>query len=864
MVPQANTRGPLNSLRNRYVFAAAVMSLFLAAAALAGWYYVDRAGQDKISNIQQRSEASGAVTDINHQIRALEAQLQRFLIQPINANLIAVQRSFELMEGAIERLKTSQWVAQRDTLHETTVALRNDSDHLKHTVEGLMEQRLDESSWFPALDLMQERMLPANLAGTSSLEQAINETSPEGIGNAAYDPSLHAALLEVRHVWLRLISEFRLYVANRFGIFTRDIEVGMASRRENIAAYAQHLEDLLKELEEVTVDSIVVSSALQQLNAAFSNWMSAYGQVAQVLRSDRWRQDIVRLEREVDPAIADLWQRLSTLELELGIASARDVTALTQIARQLSLFVIALAAGAILFTVMGFLVFHRTLLKPIAQVTQALKWEAKGRAAQALLPAASTTEVLHLTDAFDEMREQVRRREANLEHLAHHDPLTELPNRVLFRDRLDQAMERMQRTEDMVGVLFLDLDRFKQINDSLGHLAGDQLLKMVTKRLLGCVRAGDTVARLGGDEFAIMVEDAATEEQIVRVAEKILSALREPFVIDQQTLHVTGSLGLAICPISDSDTDALIRDADIAMYHAKDDGRNQYRIYSADMKAYISARLALEIELRRAADLGQFEVYYQPILDLDSGTVTSLEALLRWNHPQRGVVSAGEIIDLLDESGMIVPVTRWALKQICQQQKLCVTEGYDLGFNINLSGRLLKDQGMIEQLTRAVECSAMQPHNLVVEITEDTLAQDFRASHEALSRLSRTGIRIALDDFGTRQSSLNHLRGNPIDIVKIDRDFVRDIPGDDQDSRLVSAIVAMAHQLGMRVVAEGVETVEQLEFLRAHGADAVQGYLYSQAVPGSKLISLLRDNEVRWRNMVDDRPAAVRIGSPRI
>jgi diguanylate cyclase (GGDEF)-like protein/PAS domain S-box-containing protein len=448
--------------------------------------------------------------------------------------------------------------------------------------------------------------------------------------------------------------------------------------------------------------------------------------------------------------------------------------------------------------------------------------------------------ITHFVATGKDVTEQVRTRR-KLDHLAFHDQLTGLPNRALFRDRLEQAMARARRENHLVALMFLDLDRFKNINDTLGHGAGDRLLVQVAERLRTCVRQTDTVARLGGDEFTVIMEQVSHVDQVGVVAQKILDSLAQRFEIGSSVLRVAASIGIAVWPWDDNDADDLIRDADVAMYHAKDHGRNRFEFYSAEMSARVARHMALEAELEGAIDRGEFVIHYQPIVDLASGRVRSCEALLRWRHPERGLVLPGEFVPALEESGRIVPITQWVLGELGRQQRLMDEAGAgDVELAVNFTAGCFAVPEMLSCIQRIFESSGLDPKRLIMEVTESVLIDSSGHPVELIRGLKEMGVTVALDDFGTGQSSLSHLRRFAIDMVKIDRDFVRDVPGDNNDSELVAAIIAMAHNLNKHVVAEGVETQEQLSFLSGYGCDAVQGWLFSRAVPGEELIALLR------------------------
>ncbi len=437
---------------------------------------------------------------------------------------------------------------------------------------------------------------------------------------------------------------------------------------------------------------------------------------------------------------------------------------------------------------------------------------------------------------------QRKRAEERLHYLAHYDALTGLPNRILFADRLRQALVEAGRRERLVGVAFLDLDRFKTINDSLGHGIGDLFLKSVAERLARSVRAGDTVARLAGDEFTLILADMGHADHAAHVAQKVLDGLARPFHVVGRELYTSASLGITLYPLDDGDVEGLLRNADIAMYRAKERGGNTYEFYAADMSARAHARLALENALRHALERNEFLLHYQPVVDLTSGRVAGVEALVRWRHPERGLVAPDEFIPVAEETGLVVRLGEWVLREACRQCQVCGGEaGPAPRLAVNVSPRQFQQGNLLRTVTRALDATGLDPRRLDLEITETLLMQNAEGALAAMRELGALGVQFSVDDFGTGYSSLAYLKHLPIGHVKIDRSFVRDIPADANDAAIVAAILSMAHSLGIQVIAEGVETEEQLEFLRAHGCDAAQGYYFSRPLPAEDFVPRLKE-----------------------
>ncbi|SQF95268.1 PAS:GGDEF [Paucimonas lemoignei] len=429
--------------------------------------------------------------------------------------------------------------------------------------------------------------------------------------------------------------------------------------------------------------------------------------------------------------------------------------------------------------------------------------------------------------------------EQRIHRLAYYDALTHLPNRSLFQDRLHTALQQAERQQAWVVLMFLDLDRFKPINDSLGHAAGDRMLQEMGTRLLACVSDDDTVARMGGDEFTLLLQPSPSRQialnRAINVAEQILNSLVTPFVLEGREFFVTASIGIALSPQDGNELSQLMKNADTAMYHAKERGKNNFQFYQADMNATALERLELESDLRHALEQKEFTLFYQPQFSGDGKRLTGAEALLRWRHPRRGLVSPVEFIPVLEELGLVVEVGDWVLSEACRQLKAWHQAKVRVPkVSVNISARQFSDGQLGNRIASILKETGLPPACLELELTESILMREVDQAMQILAGLKRLGLSIAIDDFGTGYSSLNYLKQFPIDILKIDRTFVDGLPSGEQDAQIARAIIAMAHSLNLAVIAEGVETHEQLEFLREHGCDEVQGFLFGRPMPASR------------------------------
>jgi diguanylate cyclase (GGDEF)-like protein len=439
------------------------------------------------------------------------------------------------------------------------------------------------------------------------------------------------------------------------------------------------------------------------------------------------------------------------------------------------------------------------------------------------------------------LAEQVQMAKDQLDHLAHHDALTDLPNRMLLQDRLKQAIELARRQGRQLAVMFMDLDRFKHINDSLGHPVGDQLLQSVAQRLLACVRHSDTISRQGGDEFVLLLSFIEHAEDAALSAQKMLASISQPHYIEGHELHINVSIGISIYPDDGRDAENLIKCADTAMYHAKESGRNNYKFFEQGMNDRAVQRQSIEADLRGALERQEFVLYYQPKINLHSGAIVGVEALIRWQHPEHGLILPTQFVSIAEDCGLILPIGRWVLREACLQARIWQQADLTpITIAVNTSVLEFRDKEFIENIRETLEDTCLEPQYLELELTESLLMQDAESSDSVLHLLSDMGIKLAIDDFGTGYSSLSYLRQFPIDTLKIDQSFVNHMTSNADDATIVSAVIGMGRSLNKCVIAEGVETSEQSAFLQALHCDEGQGYYFGRPVAADELAALLK------------------------
>jgi diguanylate cyclase (GGDEF)-like protein len=446
----------------------------------------------------------------------------------------------------------------------------------------------------------------------------------------------------------------------------------------------------------------------------------------------------------------------------------------------------------------------------------------------------ATMESHNLTD-------QVQMANDQLDHLARHDALTNLPTRILLQDRLSQAIELAHRQGRQLAVMFMDLDQFKHINDSLGHTVGDQLLQSVAQRLVACVRQSDTVSRQGGDEFVLLLPFIEHSEDAALSAQKILTARAEPHHIDRHSLHISASIGISVYPDDGQDAETLIKNADAAMYHVKENGRYNYKFFKQEMNALAVQRQSTEASLRRALEGQEFVLHYQPKINFHSGAIVGVEALIRWQHPERGLLLPAQFVPVAEDCGLILPIGRWVLRETCLQAQAWLRAGLPpITVAVNTSALELLDKNFLENIRATLVATGLAPHYLQLELTESVLMRDAESANSVLHALADMGVKLAVDDFGTGYSSLAYLKQFPIDTLKIDQSFVSHVASNPDDAIIVSTVISMGKSLKQRIIAEGVETPEQYEFLLGQHCDEGQGHYFCRPLESEALATLLK------------------------
>lgn len=820
------------SLRIRYAGIAILFALIILASATLGYQTLGTARESTTDSIESRQQLQQHTRHIRDAIRQTHASLQLFLFNP-NKELYQgkIHSSINQAITHSERLLERNWKMTSSPL-DNIRKLKNLLIQFDSTINRLIQIRTTATEQYPALKLARGSMLGLNndfvTAASLAIEEAQVDDSPQ------QPQEIYKTLVQARHHWTQMISNFRMYLANRLGTFDNNVFASQISDIEmQYFGLTQQLNTLRQYNENEQLD-LQASISLQSMREVSSLWYKDYQQVRGINESNVWRTDALLIANEVEPLLMQIWHHLLRIDLSIEHTAEQDVVLLTRIA-QYHVNSLWLAAGlALLFVITSYFLLDKSVLRPLSMLTAALKAEAHGNDAYAL-PNVKTLETQNLVDAFSAMRKQIHHRQNALEYQALHDSLTGLANRTLLMDRLQQSIQQCSRHKTSLSLLIIDLDGFKEVNDTLGHQIGDRLLEEVGARLTRTLREIDTVARLGGDEFAILLPDD-NEDEAIEVARKIQHALENEFQVHDIKLYVSASIGIATHPKHTHEIQDLIKFADIAMYVAK---RNKldYAVYDSKHDTHSVGQLALGSDLRSALGTDAIRLVFQPKLDVHTRHVCGVEALFRWTHPKLGSISAAEAIDLAEQTGFINQLTIWTTEEVTRQQAEWQQAGIHLPVSINLSVYSLQSDAVIEKILSKLEASSINATEIVFEITESAMMVDPQHAIETIKRISHLGGQLSIDDFGTGFSSLSYLKQMPVNELKIDKSFVIDMLENENDAIIVRSIIDLAHNLGLKVVAEGVENNETWKLLQILDCDIVQGNYFCPPISAADFVN---------------------------
>ncbi|MFA9460527.1 putative bifunctional diguanylate cyclase/phosphodiesterase [Thiohalorhabdus sp. Cl-TMA] len=815
----------LNSLRGRYLLGAFLVLAILLVSSWSAESYLRYEQEERTRHFQQRQQALEASRVIRDAFWEAEHQLQAFVLTPGPQSrrkaLAAIRRAHK---GA-QHLRKLAWVRSNDQ-QSLAAGLLKDFRQLEDKARKLLALRSSPDRLYPALRIMRENLAPA---GTAFLNAAQLALAADPIPAAQPGARIDHLFRETRYQWSRMIGEFRLYVTARIGM------LGGAqdhTRIANLETYFSAVQDNLSRLDALDrrgLLSLAQRRALRTMEEQSEHWHDAYQQVRKLYTTHNWREDFPLITGSLHPLYRSIQGALIRLDKRIKEAATREADSMATVAGNLTAILWSLLVIHLGVLVLGYTILHRGILSPLARVATAIKGEAEGETELPALPGGPR-EIEDLTNAFGTMRQEVRSRESELQHQAFHDPLTDLPNRTLLEDRLSQAVRKSRRQGTSGALVMLDLDFFKEINDTFGHPTGDKVLVEVAQRLREVLRETDTAARFGGDEFGILLPDT-DGDAAKHVAGKLLSRLQAPLRSGNGDLHIGGSMGIALFPEHGEDPETLIRRADLAMYEAKRLRQGFVEFHSDHLPDTVE-------RLTRVGDLyadilhDRVELHFQPQVDLATSRVVGAEALLRWGPPGTNPLPPPDVFGMAERAGVFHALTQRVFNAAVRECAGWRNTGKDLRIAINLTVNDLQAGGLVDDIRTHLTAWDLPASRLELEITENAVVADTERAKRTLGELRDLGIRVAVDDYGTGYSSLGYLKELPVDILKIDKSFMTGLSEEPRNQAIVRSTIDLGHSLDLQVVAEGVESPRALDLLLGWNCDRAQGFHLGEPCSG--------------------------------
>lgn len=825
----------LHSLRKRAIFFSATISILIVIISISGYSNFKSLHTESSLNLLKRDELLVRLSLIRSELLDSYKALNNFLLTPENNNykqniIINVKAALQISNELVQH----DWVLKYKR-KDVAVKLNENFQLLEKEVSELILVRLDSNNQYPSLAVGVEVMEPNRDKLNNAIALSMNEMSNDNI--QIKKPKIYNTLIQIRHLWTKVLSNSRLYLANRVGTFNKDAlpiqEKGIEVMFDELQLNLFHLKKSADkgELGFETTDAVDV------MLESSMGWYEGYKKVKVINHSDEWRQDAKIMKEKVAPTIDSIIDLLVDIEKIITESSEDDVRLITSLSDVQNVTLWLLAFVGVFFTVAVIWSLDKLIFEPIAIISNALKLEAMGKRSEDL-PVVKAKETEDLVNAFNEMSRQVHARQTELEYRALHDALTSLPNRTLLLDRIEHTIHTAKRESKSLSLLIIDLDDFKEVNDTLGHLAGDNLLIAVGMRIKGILRDVDTVARIGGDEFSVLLPNT-NEENAVSTSKKIIDSLKDSIHIDNVDISVSASIGIAVYPEHGKDMHALLRHADIAMYVAK---RHKlgFDVYNKDHDEHSITRLSMTKDFRDAIEHNKLDVHFQPIFDVQSNTIVGVEALCRWYHPKHGFIPPEQFITLAEQTGLINELTYWVLNKAISHVARWHKINKELVVAVNLSVYSFKDPDFIKEILSALQRYNFPSNKLKLEITESAMMENPVQATEVLTTLHDMGIKLSIDDFGTGFSSMSYLKQFPVNELKVDKSFIIGMDSDESNIAIVRSTIDLAHNLGLKVVAEGIETEAIYTLLNKYGCNMAQGFHLSHPLPVEEVGPLLK------------------------
>jgi len=828
------------TLKGRFTIFTVILVVVVSAAAVFAQKNVTKTSHAVVEDLSVRHASHEITEQIQTNLFNSYENLSLFLLDPTRAHLRAqIHSAIKKAIQASEQLTQFEFSSNAALPDLTPQHLSKLLHDLQQNYTNVLDKRLVSTDQYPSLGLGGTLLRPNRILFVNSAEIAISEI--EGLSDEQFNRKLYESFVEVRQLWGQMVSNFRLYLANRLGSYN---EQALSIQEEGIDATYQLLLDELKIIEEMNFQGAVgfeASNALLDMKVSASNWFNGFQQVKAIHHSGQWRSDVEILKRDIEPKLNAISENINSMNELFNKGQVNNLNALQSAAKVQSHYMWIILACVILFFVMCLVFFERLILRPVSVVSEAMKAVAYGENGVSL-PAASVSETQHLVDAFNKMRAQVRSRQFELEHQALHDGLTGLANRNLLRDRLGQAVHSAKQSQGECSLLILNIARFKDINKTLGHHSGDLLLVEIGIRIESVLRDIDTVARLSGDEFAILLYQSNLP-YTRRVIDKIERALQSITTIGENKIYVTAAFGVATYPEHGNNANCLLKHADAALHYTKTE-RKTFSFYN-ELKHDVSpSRLTLTGDLSEAIRNSELHLEYQPQVDLKTGEVVEVEALIRWQHKRLGAISAEQIISVAEQTAQINSLTNWVLNNASIQCEKWRKLGHQFSISVNLSVLNLQEEKFVDDIKRCLDKFQLTNRCLTFEITESAMMLNPGNAIKTLKQMDLMGLKLVVDDFGTGFSSLSYLKNLPVSNLKLDKSFVMSLSTDSSDEVIVRSTIELAHNLGLKVVAEGVENEKSLDILSKLSCDFVQGYYLSRPKKPDELIEWINSENV--------------------
>jgi len=834
----------LVSLRNQFKLLASILVIFIVAGAWFGYTNLSSTRLAIENNLAERSK----LLESTHVVRALlldtYRSLDSFLLEPSRVEYrdsvaVSINEAVFYSQKLLDATQNSNEISS-ESIELLIATLRR----LITETDELIETRLNPSLQYPSLAVGRRLLGPNRNRANNEIALALNALRGEEKLDGR--PDITELFMNARHLWTQMLSNFRLYLANRMGSFNED---SLPIQEQGIETlYKEYLVEMAR-IQQLVDDEVVgfeTSDAFTEFLNATKRWHEGFQEVKRIHHTSEWRIDAKLMKQNIVPSIQEASEILRLVNDRLVQAAEQDIETFDKVATQQTFILWLIAGLGIAFLASVVMTAERLVFSPISIIAKALKAQALGKTSLEL-PIAKSRETRDLTEAFSEMSRQINMRQSELEYRALHDGLTSLPNRSLLYENINHDISIARRDGAQVALLMIDLDRFKEVNDTFGHQVGDQLLIEVGNRLSTSLRDVDTVARMGGDEFAVILPEVDVM-QAQHVAKKLFRRSQIPYVINDFKLTAPASIGIAMYPKHGTDAQVLLRRADVAMYVAKQD-RIGYSVYDPDYDQYSIKRFAMISDLREALIKNNLELYYQPKMDMKSQQVLGVEALLRWNHPEHGFIPPEQIVELAEHTGTISELTYWVIDRALEQIIAWQEKGINLDVSVNVSAHNLRDEGFVGKISGIIHRHKFPCDQLTLEITENAMMENPTRAIDILKELDEMGVRLAVDDYGTGFSSLSYLSKLPVDELKIDKSFVFDMDTDRNNETIVRSTVELAHNLNMSVVAEGIESELVWNILRSFGCDHGQGYFMSKPLPVVELEAWFKTGQSMSRTL---------------